>query len=60
MGEDVPIGETISETKSPLIEHPYTSTYCLHEMHADCRLLCKICAAPCRCACHLPSPDVLP
>lgn len=30
----------------------YVSTYCLHDLHADCRLTCKTCKAPCRCACH--------
>ena len=30
----------------------YTSTYCQHEAHDACRLVCKTCEAPCRCACH--------
>ena len=30
----------------------YFSTYCLHDLHTDCRLTCKICAKPCRCRCH--------
>lgn len=30
----------------------YLSTYCLHDRHDDCRLVCKVCEAPCRCACH--------
>lgn len=30
----------------------YTSTYCIHDRHGDCRLACKICRAPCRCSCH--------
>lgn len=33
--------------------HPhYTSTYCIHELHDDCRLTCKHCKTPCRCGCH--------
>jgi len=30
----------------------YVSTYCLHDLHADCRLTCKHCTSPCRCSCH--------
>lgn len=30
----------------------YLSTYCLHDHHDICRLECKTCKAPCRCACH--------
>jgi hypothetical protein len=30
----------------------YTSTYCQHGAHDACRLVCKTCEAPCRCACH--------
>jgi cytochrome c556 len=30
----------------------YTSTYCIHDDHEHCRLTCKTCGAPCRCACH--------
>lgn len=57
---EVPPGElAVEEAMSPLIEHPYTSTYCLHELHDRCRLTCKMCAAPCRCVCHL-EPGVLP
>lgn len=34
-------------------EHPhYTSTYCIHDHHDQCRLTCKICADPCKCHCH--------
>lgn len=33
--------------------HPhYTSTYCIHGDHANCRLKCKTCGAACLCACH--------
>ena len=32
--------------------HRYESTYCHHEWHSSCRLTCKVCAAPCVCACH--------
>jgi hypothetical protein len=32
--------------------HRYLSTYCLHGLHAACRLTCKTCGAPCRCDCH--------
>lgn len=31
----------------------YTSTYCLHGKHVQCRLTCKHCQAPCRCSCHI-------
>jgi hypothetical protein len=30
----------------------YFSTYCIHDLHQDCRLTCKTCRAPCLCACH--------
>lgn len=30
----------------------YLSTYCHHRLHDQCRLTCKICAAPCQCPCH--------
>jgi hypothetical protein len=37
--------------------HFYVSTYCQHEhedesLHAQCRLTCKICTAPCSCPRH--------
>lgn len=32
--------------------HRYTSTACLHEMHQDCRMLCKFCDTACVCECH--------
>jgi len=35
-----------------LERHYYVSTYCQHEQHADCRLACKLCDAPCLCPCH--------
>ena len=35
----------------------YLSTYCLHGNHADCRLTCKTCRAPCRCRCHASAGD---
>lgn len=55
---DVPPGELApglpgDEPMRPLIEHPYTSTYCLHGVHERCRLNCKLCNAPCRCDCHV-------
>jgi hypothetical protein len=31
----------------------YYSTACLHQLHDQCRLTCKTCGDPCRCACHL-------
>lgn len=31
----------------------YLSTYCIHGLHADCRLTCKHCQAACLCGCHL-------
>lgn len=36
----------------PRDKHPYTSTACMHALHASCRLRCKFCSAPCQCACH--------
>lgn len=30
----------------------YTSTYCIHARHSDCRIQCKHCEAQCRCGCH--------
>lgn len=36
--------------------HYYVSTYCLHELHDDCRLACKHCGAPCLCPCHVTMP----
>lgn len=32
--------------------HYYVSTYCLHELHGDCRMFCKQCGAACLCPCH--------
>ena len=34
-------------------EHEYVSTACQHDLHDRCRLTCKFCSAPCRCACHV-------
>lgn len=33
-------------------DHIYLSTYCFHGEHDSCRLVCKMCSAPCVCACH--------
>lgn len=33
-------------------DHEYTSTACVHDLHAACRVTCKFCAALCRCGCH--------
>lgn len=33
-------------------EHPYVSTYCVHEKHESCRKVCKFCPSLCRCPCH--------
>jgi hypothetical protein len=30
----------------------YYSTYCIHDLHDQCRLTCKHCEKQCRCACH--------
>jgi uncharacterized protein YegP (UPF0339 family) len=30
----------------------YTSTYCIHLLHDQCRLTCKHCASQCLCKCH--------
>lgn len=32
--------------------HKYISTYCIHDLCAECRLTCKHCDAPCLCVCH--------
>lgn len=32
--------------------HEYVSTACQHELHKQCRKVCKFCDAPCRCHCH--------
>jgi hypothetical protein len=38
--------------------HSYFSTACQHGRHGDCRLTCKWCDEPCRCACHEPDRDI--
>jgi hypothetical protein len=38
----------------------YTSTYCIHGRHGDCRLTCKVCSAPCQCSCHDTNPAAEP
>lgn len=30
----------------------YTSTYCIHGLHGECRVTCKHCPRRCRCRCH--------
>lgn len=30
----------------------YTSTYCMHENHAECKIDCKTCHKKCLCDCH--------
>jgi hypothetical protein len=34
--------------------HEYVSTACQHQLHADCRRVCKFCPANCGCGCHIP------
>lgn len=42
----------------PAAEHPhYTSTYCIHGLHDQCRLTCKTCDEGCQCDCHRSSRD---
>ena len=36
----------------PVTRHYYVSTYCVHDLHADCRKTCKHCGAACLCQCH--------
>lgn len=44
-----------SYTVNGVIHYPhYWSTYCIHLNHADCRMTCKTCQAPCLCPCHRP------
>jgi hypothetical protein len=47
-------GDPVSGDQVP---HDYTSTSCLHELHARCRLNCKFCQAGCACACHAPGSE---
>lgn len=35
------------------IEHVYTSTGCMHQLHDKCKLNCKYCGKPCNCYCHV-------
>jgi hypothetical protein len=38
---------------SPNMRYPhYYSTYCIHGLHDDCRLICKHCEEQCQCGCH--------
>ena len=32
--------------------HDYLSTACHHDLHKQCRKVCKFCAAACSCPCH--------
>jgi hypothetical protein len=55
---DAALAEARRDTMSELLPverrglHPYTSTACMHGLHARCRLSCKFCGAPCMCECH--------
>lgn len=43
----------VHEVPSVEVVYPhYTSTYCIHEQHDQCRLTCKTCERECLCACH--------
>jgi hypothetical protein len=43
--------EVIAAQLAELWPH-YTSTYCIHAHHEDCRETCKVCDEPCLCECH--------
>lgn len=32
--------------------HLYYGTYCHHDNHGACKLVCKTCSSPCICPCH--------
>ncbi len=34
------------------LDHVYTSTACHHELHDQCRQVCKFCESACLCPCH--------
>jgi hypothetical protein len=34
----------------------YFSTSCLHDLHDECKGVCKFCPAKCRCECHREKP----
>lgn len=34
----------------------YYSTYCIHDLHDQCRFTCKHCEETCRCDCHEEAP----
>jgi len=40
--------------------HRYVSTACHHELHGECRMVCKFCPARCLCSCHAPLEADLP
>lgn len=42
----------INKAVSTKTTHLYVSTYCQHDLHANCRLTCKICNNHCLCRCH--------
>lgn len=54
----VPLAEAIAilrhdeAVQDGVAKHYYVSTYCVHELHDECRLICKHCHAPCLCPCH--------
>lgn len=50
--DDGVVDAEIEDDDDPWRVHLYTSTYCHHGQHSDCRLRCKVCAAQCRCRCH--------
>jgi len=43
---------TVASAPRPKTYPHYWSTYCIHELHDQCRLTCKHCKAPCLCGCH--------
>lgn len=51
--DDIGLGDTHPSVEEILthIGH-YTSTYCVHGLHGQCRSTCKHCDEPCKCHCH--------
>jgi hypothetical protein len=50
----------MDDSDNPPFPHIYFSTYCIHEIHDQCRLTCKICRGYCHCFCHTADPDAAP
>lgn len=40
------------------MSHHYVSTFCIHDLHTECRLTCKTCKSQCLCVCHRKPPII--